>query len=43
MHVVKVMRATEADASSELMLELVLSPDGVVQEVAPSAVPALFG
>lgn len=43
MYVVKVVRASAGDASSELMLELVLSQAGLVQEVVPSITPALFG
>lgn len=43
MYVVQVTKASSQEASSELMLELVLAPDCIVQEVAPSATPALFG
>lgn len=43
LYVVKAARASAGDASSELMLELVLSPAGLVQEVVPSITPALFG
>ncbi len=41
--VVKVAKASSEDAHSQLMLELVLTPEGVVQEVVPSATAALFG
>ncbi len=42
-YVVKVSTATDEESQSELALELVLTPEGVVQEVVPSATAALFG
>ncbi len=41
--VVKVTKASDEDAQSQLALELVLTPEGVVQEVVPSLTPALLG
>jgi hypothetical protein len=42
-YVVKVTPASDEESQSELALELVLAPDGTVQEVVPSATAAVFG
>lgn len=42
-YVVRVTRACSEDASSKLMLQMVMSPEGVVQEVVPSVTASLFG